>query len=193
MGKIGCNIKFFPGVESCRFTPWPLGKGLQISDAELKLHDSVAQETNQIAGTDVDLYIVDVDNSKIDPLFRESIEARWSGPHKLKAFVEWADSTPEVREEGFRTSFTSRAWIARADLEALGLGPPGEGDVLRFWNTPFFNAVAVDGEPIPGAGYFFNVVDVDDDGHIGDGPSFVGFWLTLQRRTEFTPERRINE
>ena len=188
-----CKIKFFPGKEACTFRAWPSGKGLQMGDTEQKLHDSIAQEVNQIAGTDIDFYAQDTDNSSVDPLFREPIERLWKGPFKLKAFVEWADSTPEVREEGFRTSFASRCWIARADIDALGIQPPSEGDVIRFWNTPFFNESGLDNEPSPGKGYFFNVTDVDDDGHINDGPLFVGFWCTLQRRTEFSPERRIAE
>jgi hypothetical protein len=190
-----CKVKFFPTTsvcgQPCDVLFWPDGKPLTVSDAEQKLNDSVAQEINKHAGTDVELYELDLKNSVVDPLFRETVKRIWKGPFKLKAYVEWADSTPEVREEGFRTSFASRAWIARADIEAINAEPPAEGDILRFWNIPFFNESGVDGEPVPGRGYFFNVVDVDDDGHNGDGANFTGFWLTLQRRTDFPPEVRL--
>ena len=133
------KIKFFPRKEACTFKPWPADQGLQITDNEIKLADSIAEETTDIAGTPVDFYYQDLERSVVDPLFREPIERAWSGPYKLKAFVEWADSVPETREEGLRSAFSSRAWIPRVAFEAAGLDAPAEGDILRFWNIPFFN------------------------------------------------------
>lgn len=162
-----------------------------IGDGERKLFDSVAQELNQIVGTDLDYFVQDVNESTRDPLYDEPIERVFKGPYRVKAYVEQPSTTPEVREEGYRTIFDGSVWIARADFDALGLSAPSEGDVLRFWNTPFFNSQAVDGEDVPNRGYFFDVVDVDEDGHLNDTASFVGFKLVVRRRTEFTPERRL--
>jgi hypothetical protein len=70
---------------------------------------------------------------------------------------------------------------------------PSEGDVLQAWNIPFYQKYSTaEQEPLPTAGYYFNVVDVDTDGQLFDNPTFVGFKLKLNRRTEFTPERRLN-
>lgn len=184
------RVKPWPG--KCVVAPWPDNDTLRLTDNELALHDSVATEVNRIAGTEVDLFEQDTEGGVYDPQYGEPVDRAFKGPFRLKAYVEWADSSPEVREEGFRTSFGSRCWIARKDLEERGIPIPTEGDVVRFWNRPFFNDFSVDSDPRPpDAGYFFNVIDVDEDGHLFDNPGFVGFWLVLQRRTEFTPERRV--
>lgn len=95
--------------------------------------------------------------------------------------------------EGGRTTFGAEVWIARKSIEDIRAPQPNESDVLRIWNTPFFNEWAVDNAPSgqPNTGYFFDIIDVDDDGHLFDSPTFVGFKLSIKRRTEFTPERRI--
>jgi hypothetical protein len=78
-------------------------------------------------------------------------------------------------------------------VEDADAGVPGEGDVIKSWNIPFYALYGLGDRPEapPDAGYYFNVIDVDTDGQIFDNPSFVGYKLQLRRRTEFTPERRI--
>lgn len=165
--------------------------GFTLGAEEAFLFDSVAAEINNIAGTDIDYFPLDPTRVR-DPLYDEPEERKFCGPFRLKGYAEWPSSTPEMREEGFKETFEATFYIARQAFDDAGAPYPNEGDAIRIWNTPYFNANAVINEEIPGAGYYFDVVDVDDQGHINDTAYFVGFSIGVRRRTEFTAERRLN-
>lgn len=164
---------------------------LTLTDGEIKLFDSIASEAVHIAGTDIRYWQLDVAGSTQDPLYREPTLRRFKGPFTMKAWVAYSQTEAAPVPEGFRLDWTSSAWIARTDVEKLGLQPPSEGDIVGFWNIPYFAQNTLDSQFTPGGGWFFNVTDVDEDGHIFDQAAFVGFTLQLARNTEFTPERRI--
>jgi hypothetical protein len=158
----------------------------------LFLFDSVAQERNKIAGTEIDLYQMNAKKTVRDPLYDEVVTPVWAGPYRLKAWVEWPETMPEARTEGFRKTFPANMWVARVDVEKVGARPLSYGDIVHFWRTPFFDEHSVTYEH--GAskhGYYFNLTEVVEDGHLFDTPSFVGFRSVLARNTEFTPERRL--
>lgn len=161
-----------------------------LGSEESFLFDTIAQEINQIAGTTIDYYPLDPTKVR-DPLYDEPEVRTFLGPFRLKGIAEWPSSTPEMREEGFKQTFEATFYIARVEFDAHGALYPNEGDVFRIWDNPYFNAQAVNNESIPGAGYYFDAVDVDEQGHINDTPEFTGFSIGVRRRTEFTPERRI--
>jgi hypothetical protein len=163
-----------------------------LGDQERFLFDSVASEVTNIAGTALEYFALDKEKTKRDALYDEPTQYVWRGPYKLKAFVTWPDGVPEAREEGMKTNFeNSTAWLSRLDVESIRMPYPAPGDIVKFWSVPFFRSVSVGGLAVPNAGYYFDVLDADDDGHIFDQASFVGFKLELKRRTEFTPERKI--
>lgn len=165
---------------------------LQMPDCEHDLFDSIAQEHTKIAGTDIDYYSHNVSGGKRDALYDEPTERSFLGPFRMKGYVVWPDSTPDATEKGWRTVFPAEAWISRKEIEDQHCPAPSETDVIRFWNVPYFNEWAVDGQTAaPNHGYYFDVLNVNDDGHLFDSPQFVGFKLLIKRRTEFTPERRI--
>lgn len=181
-------IKPFPTMR--KVAPYEFST-LQLPDCEHDLFDSIAQEHVRIAGTDIDYYSHRVKDSTRDALYDEPTERAYSGPFRLKGYLVWPDLTPDISEKGWRSVANAECWIARKEIEDLHCPAPSETDVLRIWNTPFFNQWAVDGEDVPGAGYYFDVLNVNDDGHLFDSPQFVGFKMIIKRRTEFTPERRI--
>lgn len=166
---------------------------LVLSASEQKLFDSVANEVVAIAGTDIMYYELDIPNSKRDPLYDEPVERAWKGPYALKGYVDAPIGVPESREEGFRTTWECTVWISREAFEAVKAGSPTEGDVLQFWDNTFWNIdEAAQGEAnIPRVGLYFDVIAVDPDGVLFDNPQFVGFKMTVRRKSEFTPERRI--
>jgi hypothetical protein len=170
--------------------PYPF-ETLQSPECEHDLFDSLAQEHTNIAGTDIDYFSHQVAKSNRDALYDEPIQRAYSGPFRLKGYITWPDLTPDVGDKGWRSVANAECWIARLEFEQKHCPAPSETDVLRIWNTPFFNSWAVDGEDIPGAGYYFDILNVNDDGHLFDSAQFVGFKMILKRRTEFTPERRI--
>lgn len=164
---------------------------LQMPECEHDLFDSIAQEHVGIAGTDIEYWSHDIQAGTRDALYDEPIKRVYRGPFKLKGYITLPDSEPEARMEGSRTIFTAECWIARKEFEDVRAPAPGESDVIRVWKSPFFDKFAVDNVTEPGAGYFFDILDVDDDGHLFDAITFVGFKMSIKRRTEFTPERRI--
>lgn len=163
----------------------------QVSIAEKYLFDKITHEHVKIAGTDISFYSRDMIDTTVDPLYGETVEPVWKGPYEIVGYAQWPDPAIEMRQEGFRGVYKLTAWIPRTEFELANAPLPNEGDVLAFWNTPFFTKGGVLGEDVPNSLYAFNIVDVDDDGHMFDNPYFVGFKFDLERNTEFTPERRI--
>jgi hypothetical protein len=166
-------------------------RAFNLDSKERFLFDLWAQEHTGIAGTELDYWSLDTKASKRDPLYDESIVRVWKGPFRFPAYFEWADSTPEAREEGMRTTWSASCWIARKNFEDFGAPPISEGDIIRVWNVPFFDDFSVDGENLAVSGYYFDVINVNDDGHLWDQFNFVGYSCSIERRTEYTPERRL--
>lgn len=163
--------------------------GFHLDGSELGLFDSVASELNEHAGTEICYYSQVL--VKRDPVTSEPLERAWRKFKMFASFGHPGGGTPEMREEGFRVVWDGLVWIARSEFERVGAPPPQEGDVLHAWDVPFFDQYAVLGENVPNAGYFFDVIDVNDDGHVNDSAAFVQFELGTRRRTELTPERRV--
>jgi len=164
----------------------------RLGDQERFLFDCVASEVNRIAGTEVDLYLLNKGKSKRDALYDEMLKESWDGPFRLNIYVEWPAPLPEPRQEGFRESWTSSIWIARVDLDRVKARSPYYGDVLHFWKMPYFDhaSTTYDVGKNP-KGYFFTITSVEDDGHLFDNAAFVGFKCSIARNSEFTPERRL--
>lgn len=187
---VGGSCNFAAVKTSCPNTCSPF----HLGDQALCFFDSVISTQIAAVGTPIEYYHQDILNSKHDPLYDEPLQRVWKGPFKLDAFIEFPEAEAEVREEGFRVTWSSAmATLARSTIEAIGAPAPQEGDVIRFWNNKFFKSFATGGGNDPGAGYYFDVVNVNDEGHVHDTASFVGFKLRLARRTEFAPERRLAE
>lgn len=169
----------------------PLVNEFTLGDEERFLFDLWAQEHVRIAGTSIEFWSLNLEKSIRDALYDEPVERKWDGPFKFKVFVEFPPGTAEAREEGFRNSWRAVAWLTRKELEDANCPAPAEGDVIRFWNAPFFQDAGVDSQLVPGRGYFFEITEVDEDGHLWDQATFVGYRCEIKRNTEFTPERRL--
>lgn len=166
----------------------------RLDGSELCFFDSIADGQVQIAGTPIEYWHQDVENSVRDPLYDEPIARAWQGPFRLMAFVEYAPQQTEAREEGTHSTWTGSIWVSRVSLEGAGARAPAPGDVIRYWgDTAFYGDWGVDGANEPGSMYAFDVQNVTTDGHMFDSSRFVGFKLEVVRRTEFTPERRLRE
>lgn len=185
------------GIVDCNFAELSM-KGpqkcgpFQLDGRDAAMFDHFAQEHTSAGGTSIWLWHQNLGQSIRDPLYDEPIEREWQGPFKLKGFVEYIPGTPEMREEGMVVRWQGRVWLARKELEDTGTPAPLEGDVVRFWDNKFFAEHGVNAEEGVHGGYYFDVINADDDGHVQDSGHFVGIVLTVLRRTEFTPERRLD-
>lgn len=169
----------------------PACEPVRLDGSELQMFDSIAQEHVKAHGTEILYWRQDLDRSQRDPLYDEPVDRSFRGPYKVYGFVEYAAGQPETTEQGMRVTWAGTVWIPRVEFEQSGAGSPLEGDVLQYWNVPWFGEHGVNSEEVPGRGYYFDVVNADDDGHVFDSAAFVGFKLEVRRRTEFTPERRL--
>jgi len=158
---------------------------LRLTDVELPLFDLWANEHIRICGVEIRYYSFDADNTDVDPVYNEPINRAWNGPFKMFAFVGHEPGSATAEETGFRIEWYTEAWIPRREFERVGCPAPSEGDILEFWRIPYFDGAS------GGEGYFFDVTQVADDGHLFDGPAFVGFLFDIRRNTTFTPEQKI--
>lgn len=164
----------------------------ELTGSEGAMFDHFAQEHTGASGTEVLLWHQDLEESIRDPLYDEPIEREWQGPFKFKAWVEYIAGTPQMQEEGMTVRWQGNIWVARKELEDTGTPAPLEGDVIKYWDNKFFAEHGVNAEHGVEGGYYFDVINVDDDGHVNDSGHFVGLTITVLRRTEFTPERRLD-
>lgn len=190
-------VKKCSGVGNCGFatldkSSQSLCASFKLDDSESQMFDHFAQEHTEAHGTDLHLWHQNLETSTRDPLYDEPIEREWGGPFKLTGFVEYMAGTPQMREEGMVVRWQGTIWVARKELEDTGTPAPLEGDVIKFWDNKFFAEHSVNAEHGVHGGYYFDVINADDDGHVHDTGHFVGIMLTVLRRTEFTPERRLN-
>ena len=166
----------------------------KVKASELELFDQYAQEHARITGTPCDYYKLDIKNSKLDPLYGEPIEGGevYSKAFKIFAHILWPNPNLRVQEAGVSMEFSSVIWVSRKEMDDKGIPSPFAGDIIRFWDIPYFNKLSVTNQDIEGSGMYFDVIDVKDDGHIKDTPFFVGFKLQVKRTSKFEAERKLN-
>lgn len=198
-GCASCSIGFgSDNILSCDFAEVKMDcptecTTFELDGSEVCFFDSVVNEQVNIIGTPIEFWHQDWENVTRDALYDEPTDRAWRGPWKLKAFVDYLPGTPEMREEGFRVTWNGTMFIPRAALESIKAPAPQEGDVIRYWSNKFFKEHASGSKGDPGADYYFDVINVDDDQHVFDSAAFMGFKLILTRRTEFGAERRLAE
>lgn len=158
-----------------------------------EIFDELNAEHTNIAGTEIDFWLQDLTNSIRDPLYSEPENRIWAGPFRIKALVKLPDDVLEVREEGGRRTWTGKVIIPRLLVEQANMPAwPGEGDILRIWQIPFWDAEAMgDDVNVPGTGLYFDVTQVNNAGFPFDNANFTRFEMDIVRRNEFTPERRL--
>lgn len=159
--------------------------GRLLDDSELEYFSGIASELNELAGDEVNYYAMNQPGYKIDPLYGEPAERSIDGPFRVPAWFQWPNDEPQATEQGFGREFDCMCVIARETLDNKNLPYPSEADIIEAWRTPYHDANSM------GKGMFFDVIKVNNDGHVNDTASFVQFKLYLKRRTDFSAERRI--
>jgi len=161
-------------------------------DKNTDLLDCWAKDYVDTNGTDGYYFSLDLQKSVRDPLYDEPIERIWNGPYELKVWVRKPDKTVTAREEGLEGEFSSTLWVPRVTIEEKCVPRPKEGDIVLFWNLPFFaDFGSLLSSDIAKAGWYYDITSVKTDGHMTDGPHFEGFEMEAIRRTSYTPERKI--
>ena len=160
--------------------------GKILDGSESALFDSITSDLNEAAGEEVNYYSSNKEQSTIDPLYGEYVNHKIDGPWKLPALPKWPSQSPMAGEHGYTVEFDGKCTIARVHFEIYHAPYPIEGDILEFWRTPYHDVDSM------GKGLFFDIIKVDNDGHINDSSVFVQFILTLKRRPQFGAERKLH-
>lgn len=147
--------------------------------------DIVSSDHKTAGGDAVNYYSVNKAESVIDPLYGEYVQRKIDGPYKVMAIARWPRRSPQGGEHGYTVEFDGMCAISRIELENQHAPYPSENDMLEMWRTVFHDADSM------GVGLFFDVIKVDQKGFINDSPVFTDFVLTLKRRPQYAPERRI--
>ena len=162
---------------------------MRIKDTEL--HDCWAKEYADVNGTPIEWFVLDMQKSPRDDIYDEVLH-RYAGPFKFKGVIEKPTRSAIPDETGISAFFDTKVWIARKCVEDECMGVPKIGDIVQLWDLPFYaDWASLNSKGVRNAAYAFDVVDVQEDGHPFDGPFFVGFDVSLQRNTKFSPERKI--
>jgi hypothetical protein len=194
---VGTRLPLKPILPTRPVRPYP-PKPFHLGDQDTPLFERIAREHTHIIGCDIEYWVLDVQKSKTDPVYGEPLERSWAGPYRVVGYAEYPAGTTTSDEIGTRISWVSTAWISRLAFEQQGTPVPGEGDILHItWERArqvFSGAIGGDGDVVPPGqkiGYYFDVIQVDDDGHIFDSAAYVGYRYDLKRRSEFMPERKL--
>ena len=188
-GFNGSDCVFATVKTSCPTVCEPFSLG----DGNICFQDSIVTGQIEASGTPIEYWFEDIKNAIRDPLYGEPVQRAWRGPFKMMGMLEYPPAQAESREEGFRVTWQGTLYLARKTLDDLGAPFPHEGDIVKFWGNKFFAQHATGGAGDPGGGYYFDVTNVDDDMHVYSGANFLGYKMTIVRRTEFAPERRLAE
>ncbi len=168
-----------------------------LDASEQHVMDSYAQEHVGVMGTVIDFYSLSIAQSTRDALYGESTAHVFAGPFRMKAYVSYPTNTINVGDSGQSGNWSGQIWIPRLSLEEANCPAPAEGDIFRVWRLPYWDDSGIlrdDAMPdFPGAGLYFNLTNVDEEGVIFDNPNFVGFQSDYSRSTTFTPERRLGD
>ena len=171
--------------------------GTRTDQQATDLFDCWTSESTDGDGIDIrywplDRALVPLGNDR-QALYGEPHETpQYRGPFILRGLVKKPEKSTEATEEGLTQDFRGKLYVARAEFERHKLPAPKEGDIAQFWDLPFYAAW---GQPhretIPGAGFYFDVVNVEGDAYPFGGPLFTEFVMSLKRDTRFAPERKI--
>jgi hypothetical protein len=135
--------------------------GTLVTDYEINLYHSVAEEVQHLAGIEVAYYRFSVSGivlpngqSGYDPLYGEKLcDASWGmtgqdgissqsdlgQPYLVMGIFEHDEKNVTASERGQVTDSATQLWFARKEFDRLTIGEPRVGDVVKyrdtFWNV----------------------------------------------------------
>lgn len=159
--------------------------GRVLDGSEVSIHDIVISDYKEAGGDEINYYSTDKQASTVDPVYGEYSDRHIDGPWNLPAIFKWPQQNPAVGDAGYTVEFDGKCYISRFHFEDKNAPYPIENDVIEAWRTPYHD------EDSMGKGLFFDIIQVNNKGHINDSAVFVEFELILKRRPQYSAERRI--
>jgi len=171
--------------------------GTLITDSEIGLFHSIAQEVNRLAGIEVEYYNFNVNDMKTmsgdpgyDPLYSEKMcDSSWGitgrggvsteglgKPYIVNAVYEHDEPNVSATEKGRTKDSDTQLWFAKKDFDLLGIGAPVMGAIVKYRQL------------------FWNVTRVIGDGWIDmSHKNYSLYKLNIAYNTKFNASIRVND
>lgn len=149
---------------------------------ELPLWDSVNAEVQRLVGTAADYFRINKIGSTRDevydePNLTEGQAWEFAEPVAITCILqEWAE-IKDAGDRGLEQHWEARCWLSRKMMDDAEIDPQ-EGDVIVVWGER------------SGVGGGWDIIQVNEEGFLGDNPVPTQFVLDLRRRTKYLPERK---
>jgi hypothetical protein len=113
-----------------------------VTERELAFIDSITKELLQhVVMQEILYYAIDVENSRVDDLYQESIRKVWRPPVKINARIQYDNQNTKSTSFGPDSSYTLEAYCHLNELEDRNV-KPREGDFVEVGRV-FFEITSV--------------------------------------------------
>lgn len=113
-----------------------------ITSTEIAFINKINHELIQrVVGQEVFYYEIDLERSKVDELYQESIQKTWRAPVKVNARVLWDNMQSMTNTLGIDSKFSLEVYFHTEELDERNVKPK-EGDFIEFGNV-FFEITSV--------------------------------------------------
>lgn len=153
-----------------------------FNKVEQPFYDHVNTEVQNLVGANADYFVLKRKQTKRDGTYDEpfvQIDSLWEfdEPVGIKCIIQEWSETKEATDRGMDSRLEARGWLSRKHADDLDVDPK-EGDVIVVWQQR------------EGTGGAWDIIQVNEDGFIGNQPIPTQFVLDLRRRTKYVPERK---
>lgn len=149
---------------------------------ELPFWDSVNSEVQELVGINADYFRISKTESTRhrtydEPNVTEGQAWEFAEPVTITCIIqEWAE-IKDAGDRGLEQRFEARCWLSRKMMDDAKIDPQ-EGDVIVVWGER------------PGVGGGWDIIQVNEEGFLGNNPVPTQFVLDLRRRDRYIPERK---
>lgn len=113
-----------------------------ITEKEIAFIHRVTHELiKNVTGQVVFYYEIDLQRSKVDELYQETIQKVWKAPVKCNARVLWGNETSQATNLGIDSRYSLEVYFHPEELKERNLSPK-EGDFVEFGQV-FFEIASV--------------------------------------------------
>lgn len=113
-----------------------------ITQRELDFIARINHELIQkVVGQEISYYEIDIEKSKVNRLYDESVQKVWRNPVLVNARVLWDNPSTKTSNFGVDAQFTAEVYFHKLELDERNVSPK-EGDFIEFGQV-FFEITSV--------------------------------------------------
>jgi len=113
-----------------------------ITEKEIAFVNAITHELVQaVSGQVVWYYEIDLERSRVDDLYQETVQKTWKAPVKCNARVLWGNENTQSTQAGMDSKYSLEVYFHPEELRERNL-VPREGDFIEFGQV-FFEITSV--------------------------------------------------